>query len=319
MSSATFPDPDPDAPDPEPVSSGSRSGAGPGPQPAPAGGSDGAWWSEEEDSSAYIAELMAAVAAGEELTTDDISQAGFAQGGTADQMYPGPRLAALVHAATANGKVLATVSDDELIGILRGVRRLESLAAWAQLTTLHEFAVRRGDSPPPPAPSPAPSPAAADGSPAAPSSAGPSSAGPSPAARVPLSEFAADEVAADLSMTWQGAASQIAYACTVAERLPRTLAALAAGKIHPVHLRIIADETAYLAPEYLAGADEKLAAAAPGHDVRQAAVPGAPAGPHARPRIGAAPQGRGPPGRLHPPFPGSLRQRRDGRPGAAPR
>ena len=120
--------------------------------PAPAGGSDGAWWSEEEDSSAYIAELMAAVAAGEELTTDDISQAGFAQGGTADQMYPGPRLAALVHAATANGKVLATVSDDELIGILRGVRRLESLAAWAQLTTLHEFAVRRGDSPPPPAP-----------------------------------------------------------------------------------------------------------------------------------------------------------------------
>jgi hypothetical protein len=65
-------------------------------------------------------------------------------------------------------------------------------------------------------------------------------------------------------MTWQGAAGQIAYACTVAERLPRTLAALAAGKIHPVHVRIIADETAYLADEFVAEADEKLAAAAPG-------------------------------------------------------
>jgi hypothetical protein len=65
-------------------------------------------------------------------------------------------------------------------------------------------------------------------------------------------------------MTWQGAAGQIAYACTVAERLPRTLAALAAGKIHPVHVRIIADETAYLADEFVAEADEKLAAAAQG-------------------------------------------------------
>jgi len=38
----------------------------------------------------------------------------------------------------------------------------------------------------------------------------------------------------------------IGYARTVAERLPRCLAALAAGKIHPVHLRIIAEETAFL-------------------------------------------------------------------------
>jgi hypothetical protein len=277
------PDPDPDRADaPEPAGSGS--------QPAP--GSGGACWSdEEEESSAYIAELMAAVAAGEDLITDDIAGAGFAQGGTADQMCPGPDLATLIHAATTSDKILATVSDDALIGILRGVRRLESLTAWAQLTTLREFAARRADPPPPPAPSPTPasqspgSPAAgspAAGSPAAGSEASPaapagsagsapagsapagSAAGPAGVRRVRMNEFGADEVAADLGMTWQSAASQIAYACTVAERLPRNLAALRAGKIHPVHLQIIADETAYLAEKYLAEADEKLAAAAQG-------------------------------------------------------
>src|SRR5450755_1152918 len=56
------------------------------------------------------------------LTAEDISRAGFAEGGTADQMYPGPTLATLVHAATANGKILATLSDDDLIGVLRGAR-----------------------------------------------------------------------------------------------------------------------------------------------------------------------------------------------------
>ena len=152
MSSATFPDPEPE-PQSEPAGSGS--------QPVPAGGSDGAPEpGDDEDSAAYIGELMAAAAAGEELTTDDISQAGFGQGGTADQMCPGPDLATLIHAATTNDKILATVSDDDLIGILRGARRLESLAAWAEMTTLREFATRRTDPPPLAAPSPAdPSPA----------------------------------------------------------------------------------------------------------------------------------------------------------------
>jgi hypothetical protein len=66
-----------------------------------------------------------------------------------------------------------------------------------------------------------------------------------------------------MSMTWQGAAGQIANACTVAERLPCSFAALAAGKFHPVHLRIIADETAYLSDADAAEADRLLAAAAP--------------------------------------------------------
>ena len=67
MPSAPFPTPDPDAPEP----AGSRS--------APAGGSDGdpqpsepPWSGDEEDSAAYLGELMAAAAAGEELTAGDI-------------------------------------------------------------------------------------------------------------------------------------------------------------------------------------------------------------------------------------------------------
>ncbi|MDQ2815403.1 MAG: hypothetical protein M3Z75_27050 [Actinomycetota bacterium] len=60
-------------------------------------------WSEDDwDGAAYTRELVAAVAAGEDLTTEDISQAGFGEDGVTDQMYPGPALAALVHAATTD-------------------------------------------------------------------------------------------------------------------------------------------------------------------------------------------------------------------------
>ena len=59
---------------------------------------------------------MTAAGEGEELTAQDISGSGFAQDGTADQMHPGPVLATLVHAATSNEKVLAALSEDDLIG-----------------------------------------------------------------------------------------------------------------------------------------------------------------------------------------------------------
>jgi Domain of unknown function (DUF222) len=65
-----------------------------------------------------------------------------------------------------------------------------------------------------------------------------------------------------LRLTWQSAAGQIDYACAVADRLPRTFAALAAGTIHPVHVRIIEDETSVLCPQYAARADAELAEAA---------------------------------------------------------
>ena len=57
-------------------------------------------------------------------------------------------------------------------------------------------------------------------------------------------------------------------------RLPETFAALAAGQIHPVHLRIIEEETSVLSDTDAARADQVLAGAAPGMtfgEVRHAA------------------------------------------------
>jgi hypothetical protein len=77
-----------------------------------------------------------------------------------------------------------------------------------------------------------------------------------------VSEFAADELVAEFNLSWHSAAEQIAFASAVAERLPRTFAALAAGQIHPVHVKIIEDVTRVLSAEDAARADEILAEAA---------------------------------------------------------
>ena len=150
---------------------------------------------------------MTAAGEGEELTAQDISGSGFAQDGTADQMHPGPVLATLVHAATSNEKVLAALSEDDLIGIIRAARKVESLIAWAQLTAIRDFATRPG------------------------AQTGTRRTSAAPCADPQVREFAADELTVPLAMTWQGAAGEIGYARTVAERLPRCFAALAAGRI----------------------------------------------------------------------------------------
>jgi hypothetical protein len=214
----------------------------PGPDaPKPAGDPDDTWFLDEAwESAAYFGSLMTAAGEGEELTAQDISGSGFGQDGTADQLRPGPVLATLVHAATSNQQVLASLPDDDLIGIIRAARKMESLIAWAQLTAIREFATRPG------------SPTAARRTSAAPC--------PDPAVR----EFAADELTGPLTMTWQGAAGEIGYARTVAGRLPHCFAALAAGRMHPGQLRIIAEETAFLSDADVAIADEMLAGLAPG-------------------------------------------------------
>src|SRR5215469_7714004 len=74
--------------------------------------------------------------------------------------------------------------------------------------------------------------------------------------------FAADEVASAFGLTWLSAAREIEYARTVTRRLPVTFAALGAGRIHPVHVKIIEEITSVLSEEDAAVADEKLAAAA---------------------------------------------------------
>jgi Domain of unknown function (DUF222) len=169
------------------------------------------------------------------LPAEELSLAGFAQDGRADTMAPGPLLAEVVHAVTGeDGAGLAALGDDQLIGIISAARRMESRAAWTLMAALRELARRR-----------------------------PPSGEPGDTGRAGVSDFACDEVADELNLTWQSAAEQIAYACQVADRLPCSFAALAAGRIHSVHLRIIEDETRVLSPGDAAKADEVLAAAAP--------------------------------------------------------
>ena len=130
------------------------------------------------------------------------------------------------------GSGLAGVGDDQLIGIVSAARRMESRAAWTLLAALAELARRR------PADEPCD-----DG-------------------EYGFSEFAADEVAAELHLTRQSATEQIWYARQVAGQLPACFAALGAGTIHPVHLRIIADETALLSDDDRVRADALLAGVA---------------------------------------------------------
>ncbi|HLI42720.1 MAG TPA: DUF222 domain-containing protein [Streptosporangiaceae bacterium] len=158
---------------------------------------------------------------------EDAGPAEFGPGGLAEGMGPGPVLAALVHAAVGqDGSGLGALTEDQLLAVIAAARRLESRAAWTQLAATAEFAARRAAGPPGPA------------------------------------RFACDELAYELGLTWQAAAEQMAYADAVARRLPLTFAALAAGAIHPVHLRIIEDEVRFLSDADAARADAELATAA---------------------------------------------------------
>ncbi|HTX28959.1 MAG TPA: DUF222 domain-containing protein, partial [Streptosporangiaceae bacterium] len=164
------------------------------------------------------------------LPAEELTLSGFAQDGRADTMPPGALLATLLDAITGEGgSGLAGLADDQLVGVISAARRMESRAAWTLMAALAELARRR-----PPT-------------------------GPCDSGEAGFSDFAADEVAAELHLTNQSAAGQLAYARTVEQRLPRCFAALFAGRIHPVHLRIIDDETALLSPEHAAAADAELA------------------------------------------------------------
>jgi len=162
------------------------------------------------------------------LPAEELTLAGFAQGGQADTMAPGPLLAMIVDTVTGrDGAGLPGCSDDQLAGIISAARRMQSRAAWTEMAAMAEFAARHCGS-------------------------------------RPEDEFAADELAGELHLTPLSAAGQMDYASTVAKRLPQTFAALAAGQIHPVHVRIIEDETRVLSEQDAAKADQILATSAPG-------------------------------------------------------
>ena len=118
----------------------------------------------------------------------------FAQSGPAADMPPDPLLATIIDTVTGeDGKGLAGLSDDQLIGVIAAVRRLESRAAWYLMAAVGEFAARMAGEP----------------------------CG---------AEFAADELAFELHLTCQSAAAQMDYACAVADRLPADLRRAGAGR-----------------------------------------------------------------------------------------
>jgi hypothetical protein len=159
---------------------------------------------------------------------EQLTLAGFAQNGEADTMAPGPLLATIVDTvAGPDGRGLAGCSDEQLMGIISAARRMEARSAWTLLAAVAEYAARHAGS-------------------------------------RPADEFAPVELGFELHLTPQAAAGQMQYSASVATRLPATFATLASGQIHPVHVRIIEDETSVLSDQDAASADMILAEAAPG-------------------------------------------------------
>jgi hypothetical protein len=159
---------------------------------------------------------------------EQLTLAGFAQNGEADTMAPGPLLATVVDTvAGPDGQGLAGCSDDQLMGIISAARRQQARDEWISMAAIAEYAARHAGS-------------------------------------RPADEFAPVELSYELHLTPQSAAEQMQYSAAVVARLPATFAALGAGQIHPVHLRIIEDETRILSGADAAKADAFLAEAAPG-------------------------------------------------------
>src|SRR2546421_13025000 len=74
---------------------------------------------------------------------EDLTLEGFAEDGRADTMVPGPLLAMILDTvAGPDGEGLAWLSDDQLIGLLSGARRMESRMAWVPMAALAEFSSR---------------------------------------------------------------------------------------------------------------------------------------------------------------------------------
>src|SRR5580704_17672787 len=157
---------------------------------------------------------------------EQLTLAGFAQNGEADTMAPGPLLATVVDTiAGPDGQGLGGCSDDQLLGIISAARRQQARDEWTAMAAVAEYAARHAGS-------------------------------------RPADEFAPVELSFELHLTPQSAAELMQYSAAVAARLPATFAALAAGRIHPVHLRIIEDETRILTDADAAKADAFLAEAA---------------------------------------------------------
>src|SRR5215510_2418840 len=159
---------------------------------------------------------------------------GFAAGGVADAVPPGPALAGFAADAWAAG--LGQLSDDELIGVLRASRRLASWAAAMELACVADLWRRRT----------AEEDAGDEGT----------------------AGHAGDEIAAALTLTGRAADGLLDLAIAL-QRLPAASAALAAGAIDLPRARVIADEVIGLTDEHAAAVDQVIASTAPGQTTGQ--------------------------------------------------
>ena len=160
---------------------------------------------------------------------------GFAAGGVADELPPGPVLAGFAGDAWAAG--LGRLSDDELIGVLRAARRLTSWSAALELAAVTDLAARRE--------------AEATGT-----------------ASCAPGEHIGDEIAAALTLTAR-AADVLLDLATALRRLPATMAALTAGRIDRYRAAVIADEVAGLGDEHAASVEQQILDDAPGQTTGQ--------------------------------------------------
>jgi Domain of unknown function (DUF222) len=166
---------------------------------------------------------------------DGLGGESFAQARTADAMRPGPVLSALTEQAADN---VETLSDNQLLGLMSGARRLQNRAEYLELQATAEFARRRA-----------------------------AQFEASKARKDPRGcrdgEFAAEELAFELVSGAHAASDRMEMATALATRLPETFAGLAAGTIDRDRAWTIYFYTRFLSDEAAAEADKILAAAAP--------------------------------------------------------
>jgi hypothetical protein len=214
-----------DASDDEPWPAGQPGGTDPGRQPWPAGQPGRQPWPPGPPGTHPGGHPGGTAAAGDHAaaTAPSVSCAGsgFAHGGAADVMPPGPELAALTGQTWSDG--LDGLDDDELAGVLAAWARLGARAAAGQFAAVSALAARREAE------------AQASGDWRA-------------------FEHVQDEIAITLTLTRPAAARVLDLAFSL-DRLPLTRAALAAGQIDERRAAVIADELSGLDDEHAAAVE----------------------------------------------------------------
>ena len=166
-----------------------------------------------------------------------LGNAAFGQDKAADVLRPGPVLASLTALTAQAVTVAGSLTDDELIGALQATQRMANHAAYQQIVVIGEFARRRQ-----------------------------AEFEAAKASGVPVGcrdgEFPGEELVMELLTTRGDAGARVDASVELTTRLPRTLAAMAAGTIDMARACAIAFHTRAMTDADAAHADQVLAAAA---------------------------------------------------------